>query len=257
MDLAGKVAIVTGGASGLGRGTVEAYVAKGVKVAIFDMNEDNANEVIGQLGADNVSFWNVNVADEDSVRDAVADVVEKFGALHICNNYAGIGSACKTLSKNGVFPMAEYMRIINVNLVGTFNVARFAAEQMAKNEPFNEYGGRGVRINTASVAAYEGQVGQLAYSASKGGVVGMTIPMARDLASYGIRVNTIVPGLIHTPLFETMPENVYKSLESSVPYPPRLGQPSEIAHLSVCIAENEYMNGECIRLDGAIRMQPR
>ena len=140
--------------------------------------------------------------------------------------------------------MAEYMRIINVNLVGTFNVARFAAEQMAKNEPFNEYGGRGVIINTASVAAYEGQVGQLAYSASKGGVV-------------GIRVNTIVPGLIHTPLFETMPENVYKSLESSVPYPPRLGQPSEIAHLSVCIAENDYMNGECIRLDGAIRMQPR
>jgi len=257
MDLAGKVAIVTGGCSGLGRGTVEAYVAKGVKVAIFDMNEANANEIIEQLGADNVAFWNVNVADEDSVKTAVEGVVEKFGAVHICNNYAGIGSACKTLSKKGVFPLAEYTKIINVNQIGTFNVARYAAEQMAKNEPFNEHGGRGVIINTASVAAFEGQVGQLAYSASKGAIVGMTLPMARDLASYGIRVNTIVPGLIHTPLFETMPENVYKSLEASVCYPPRLGQPSEIAHLSVCIAENDYMNGECIRLDGAIRMQPR
>lgn len=257
MDLNGKVAIVTGGASGLGRGTVEAYVAKGVKVAIFDMNEANANEVIGQLGADNVAFWNVNVSDEESVKNAVAGVVEKFGAVHICNNYAGVGSACKTLSKKGVFPMEEYMRVININLVGTFNVARFAAEAMSNNEPYNTDGGRGVIINTASVAAYEGQVGQLAYSATKGGVVGMTIPMARDLASYGIRVNTIVPGLIHTPLFETMPENVYKSLESSVPYPPRLGKASEIAHLSVFIAENDYVNGECVRLDGAIRMQPR
>ena len=257
MDLNGKVAIVTGGASGLGRGTVEAYVAKGVKVAIFDMNEANANEVISQQGADNVAFWNVNVSDEASVKDAVAGVVETFGAVHICNNYAGVGSACKTLSKNGVFPMEEYMRVININLVGTFNVARFAAEAMSKNEPFNDDGGRGVIINTASVAAYEGQVGQLAYSATKGGVVGMTIPMARDLASYGIRVNTIVPGLIHTPLFETMPENVYKSLEASVPYPPRLGKAAEIAHLSVFIAENDYVNGECVRLDGAIRMQPR
>lgn len=257
MDLAGKVAIVTGGASGLGRGTVEAYAAKGAKVAIFDMNEATANEVIESLGADNVAFWNVNVADEESVKNAVAGVVEKFGALHVCNNFAGIGSACKTLSKNGVFPLEEYMRIINVNLVGTFNGSRFAAEAMSKNEPFNENGGRGVIINTASVAAYEGQVGQLAYSASKGGVVGMTIPMARDLASYGIRVNTIVPGLIHTPLFESIPENIYKSLEASVCYPQRLGRPDEIAHLSVCIAENDYMNGECIRLDGAIRMQPR
>lgn len=257
MDLAGKVAIVTGGASGLGRGTVEAYAAKGAKVAIFDMNEDNANEVIAALGADNVAFWNVNVADEDSVKAAVAGVAEKFGAVHICNNFAGIGSACKTLSKKGVFPLDEYMKIINVNQVGTFNVSRYAAEQMAKNEPFNADGGRGVIINTASVAAYEGQVGQLAYSASKGAIVGMTLTMARDLASYGIRVNTIVPGLIHTPLFETIPEQAYKSLEASVCYPPRLGQPSEIAHMSVFMAENDYLNGESIRLDGAIRMQPR
>ena len=257
MDLNGKVAIVTGGASGLGRATVEAYVAKGVKVAIFDMNEALASEVIAKCGDENVGFWGVNVADEDSVRNAVAQVVARFGALHICNNYAGIGSAVKTLSKKGVFPMDQFMQVLNVNLVGTFNVARFAAEQMANNEPINKDGGRGVIINTASIAAMEGQVGQLAYSASKGGVVGMTLPMARDLASYGIRVNTIVPGLIHTPLFDALPEQAYKSLEASVCYPPRLGQAAEIAHLAVFIAENDYVNGECIRLDGAIRMQPR
>jgi NAD(P)-dependent dehydrogenase (short-subunit alcohol dehydrogenase family) len=236
---------------------VEAYVAKGVKVAIFDMNEDAAGEVISTLGEDKVAFWKVNVADENSVKDAVAAVVEKFGALHICNNYAGIGNACKTLGKNGVFPLDQYMLVININLVGTFNVSRYAAEQMAKNDPVNSDGGRGVIINTASVAGYEGQVGQVAYSASKGGVIGMTLPMARDLASYGIRVNTIAPGLIHTPLFEALPEKAYKSLEASVCYPPRLGKPAEIAHLSVFIAENDYMNGECVRLDGAIRMQPR
>ena len=184
-------------------------------------------------------------------------MAETFGAVHICNNYAGIGNACKTYGKNGVFPLDQYMTVININLVGTFNVSRYAAEQMAKNQPINDDGGRGVIINTASVAAYEGQVGQVAYSASKGGVIGMTLPMARDLASYGIRVNTIVPGLIHTPLFESLPEQAYKSLESSVCYPPRLGKPQEIAHLSVFIAENDYLNGECIRLDGAIRMQPR
>ncbi len=168
------------------------------------------------MGADKVAFWKVNVADEASVKAAVEGVVEKFGALHICNNYAGIGNACKTYGKNGVFPMDQYMLVINVNLVGTFNVSRYAAEQMAKNQPINSDGGRGVIINTASVAAYEGQVGQVAYSASKGGVIGMTLPMARDLASYGIRVNTIVPGLIHTPLFESLPEQAYKSLEASV-----------------------------------------
>ena len=257
MDLTGKVAIVTGGASGLGRATVEAYVGKGAKVAIFDMNEANARDVISQLGEDNVAFFGVNVADEESVQAGINGVVERFGAIHVCNNFAGIGSACKTLSKHGVFPLDEYMKIINVNQVGTFNVSRYAAEQMAKNEPINKDGGRGVIINTASIAAYEGQVGQLAYSASKGAIVGMTLPMARDLASYGVRVNTIVPGLIHTPLFESMPDNVYQSLEASVCYPQRLGRPEEIAPMSVFMAENDYLNGECIRLDGAIRMQPR
>lgn len=257
MDIQGKVAVVTGGASGLGEATVRAYVEKGAKVAIFDMNTERGDALVAELGADKLAFFKVNVADEESVQTAINGVMEKFGAIHICNNYAGIGSAIKTLSKNGPFPLAEYTKIINVNLVGTFNVARLAAEQIAKNEPYDGANARGVIINTASVAAYEGQVGQLAYSASKGGVVGMTLPMARDLASYGIRVNTIVPGLIHTPLFESLPEAAYQSLEKSVVNPQRLGRPEEIGHLSVFIAENEYMNGECIRLDGAIRMQPR
>lgn len=257
MDLQNKVAVVTGGASGLGEATTRAYVAKGAKVAIFDMNAERGNAIVAELGEDKVVFFNVDVADEESVQAAINGVMDKFAAIHICNNFAGIGSAVKTLSKNGPFPLAEYTKIINVNLVGTFNVARLAAEQMAKNEPHDGVNARGVIINTASVAAYEGQVGQLAYSASKGGVVGMTLPMARDLASYGIRVNTMVPGLIHTPLFETIPEAAYQSLEQSVVNPKRLGRPDEIAHLSVMIAENEYMNGECIRLDGAIRMQPR
>ncbi|MFV0476583.1 MAG: SDR family NAD(P)-dependent oxidoreductase [Parahaliea sp.] len=261
MNLKEKVAIVTGGASGLGRATVEAYVARGVKVAIFDMNASLAQQLVQQItrqyGAGNAAFFPVNVADEKVVCEAVAGVVEMFGTLHICNNFAGISSAAKTLGKQGVHPMDEYMKVININLVGTFNVARYAARQMADNEPVNEDGGRGVIINTASIAAMEGQVGQLAYSASKGGIVGMTLPMARDLASYGVRVNTIVPGLIHTPLFDALPDNVYQSLAQSVCYPPRLGKPAEIAHLSVFIAENDYLNGECIRLDGAIRMQPR
>lgn len=257
MNLQGKVAIVTGGASGLGEATVEAYVAKGVRVAIFDMNEARANAVIERLGADNVAFFNVNVADEASVQAAVAGSVERFGALHICNNFAGIGSASKTYGKNGVHSMDDYMKVVMVNQVGTFNVARFAAEAMSTNEPINDDGGRGVIINTASIAAYEGQIGQLAYSATKGAVVGMTLPMARDLTPYGIRVNTIVPGLIHTPLFDSLPEDIYSSLERSVLYPKRLGRAAEIAHLSVFIAENDYLNGECVRLDGGIRMQPR
>ncbi|NKI17015.1 SDR family NAD(P)-dependent oxidoreductase [Spongiibacter sp. KMU-166] len=257
MDINGKVAIVTGGASGLGEATVRAYVAKGGKVAIFDMNAERGAALVEELGADKVSFHNVNVADEASVKEAIDAVVANFGGLHICNNYAGIGNAIKTLGKDGAFPLDAYKNVINVNLIGTFNVARLAAEAMSKNVPYDDINARGVIINTASVAAYEGQVGQVAYSASKGGVVGMTLPMARDLASYGIRVNTIVPGLIHTPLFESLPEAAYKSLENSVVNPKRLGRPDEIAHLSVMIAENEYMNGECIRLDGAIRMQPR
>lgn len=257
MNLNDKVAIVTGGASGLGQATVEAYVEKGVKVAIFDLNAERAASIIDKLGDTNVAYWNVNVADEDAVRVAVKEVVEKFGAVHICNNYAGIGRPGKTLGRDGVLSIDTFKMVLDVNLIGTFNVSKFAAEQMAKNEPINDDGGRGVIINTASIAAMEGQVGQISYSASKGGIVGMNLTMARELASYGIRVNTIVPGLVHTPLFEKLPEHAYKSLESSVCYPQRLGRPEEIAHLSVFMVENDYLNGECIRLDGAIRMQPR
>ena len=257
MDISGKVAVVTGGASGLGEATVRAYVEKGSKAAIFDMNAERGNALVNELGVDKVAFFNVNVADEDSVKAAIAGVMEKFGAIHICNNFAGIGDAIKTHGKDGPHPLDRYKRVLDVNLIGTFNVARLAAEQMEKNEPFNDHGGRGVIINTASVAAYEGQIGQVAYSASKAGVVGMTLPMARDLAPLGIRVNTIVPGLIHTPMFDGAPDNVVKALGQMVVNPQRLGRPEEIAHLSVTMAENEYLNGECVRLDGGIRMQPR
>lgn len=256
MDILGKTAVVTGGASGLGLATVERYVADGANVAIFDMNEAVGQAIADRLG-DKVAYFNVNVADEASVQTALDGVIEKFGALHIINNYAGIGPACKTYGKNGPHPIDGYMKVVMVNQVGTFNVCRLGAEKMAQNEPFNDDGGRGVIINTASVAAYEGQIGQVAYSATKGAVVGMTLPMARELAPYGIRVNTIVPGLIHTPLFDTIEESYYKALESSTVYPKRLGKTSEIAKLAAHIVDNDYINGECIRMDAAIRMQPK
>ena len=256
MEISGKVAVITGGASGLGEATVRRLVGKGAQVAIFDMNAQRGTALTAELGA-NVLYCNVNVTSEESVQAGINATMARFGAIHICCNYAGIGSAAKTLSKNGPFPLAEFNRIVQVNLIGTFNVLRLAAEQMAKNAPFNSDGGRGVIINTASVAAYEGQIGQAAYSASKGGIVGMTLPVARDLASYGIRCNTIVPGLINTPLFQGLPEPAIKALCDTVLYPKRLGSADEIAHLAVAIIENDYINGECIRMDGGIRMQPR
>lgn len=256
MDILGKVAIVTGGASGLGKATVERYIADGAKVAIFDLNEEEGRSLAKTLG-DNACFFKVNVSEEDSVQSGLDAVVEHFGAVHVINNYAGIGPTCKTYGKKGPHPIDMYMKIVMVNQVGTFNMCRLGAEKMAQNEPFNEDGGRGVIINTASVAAYEGQIGQVAYSATKGAVVGMTLPMARDLAPLGIRVNTIVPGLIHTPLFDTIEESYYKSLEASTVYPKRLGKTEEIAKLSAHIVDNDYINGECIRMDAAIRMQPK
>ncbi|WP_317928485.1 SDR family NAD(P)-dependent oxidoreductase [Halioxenophilus sp. WMMB6] len=256
MDIQDKVAVITGGASGLGKATVELFVEKGAKVAIFDMNEAAGEALAKELG-DSVIYFNVNVVDPESVQSALDKTVEAFGAVHICCNYAGIGSAEKTLSKKGPHNLDNYIKVVQVNQIGTFNVARLAAEKMAQNEPVTADGGRGVIINTASVAAYEGQVGQVAYSATKGAIVGMTLPMARELAEFGIRVNTIAPGLIHTPLFETIEESYYKSLELSVVYPQRLGRPEEIAKLAAHLVDNDYMNGECVRMDGAIRMQPR
>jgi 3-hydroxyacyl-CoA dehydrogenase/3-hydroxy-2-methylbutyryl-CoA dehydrogenase len=256
MDIKGKVAIVTGGASGLGEATVRRYVAHGAQVAIFDMNETRGRALVDELG-DAVIYQQVNVVDEEQVAAAVAATVAKFGAVHICNNFAGIGDAAKTVSRGEPIELARFRKVIDVNLVGTFNVLRLAAAQMAKQDPVTDDGGRGVIINTASVAAFEGQVGQAAYSASKGGIVGMTLPIARDLASLGIRVNTIAPGLIHTPLFESIDEKVYNSLCEQPVFPKRLGRADEIAHLSQYIVENDYTNGEVIRMDGAIRMQPR
>lgn len=255
MQIDNSVSIITGGASGLGLATANAFASKGGNVAIFDMNEEAGLAAQRTLGEERSLFVKVNVADEGAVQAAIAKAMERFGALHICINYAGIGNAFKTYGKNGPFPLTEFNKVLQVNLVGTFNVLRLAAEQMAKNAPAD--GERGVIINTASVAAYEGQMGQAAYSASKGGIVGMTLPIARDLASYGIRVNTIVPGLIHTPLFHTASPQVIEALSGQVLNPQRLGRPEEIAHLAACLVENAYINGECIRIDGGIRMQAK
>jgi len=256
MKIAGTGAVVTGGASGIGRAVAQAIAAQGGRVAIFDLNEAAGLAVAGELGGGAI-FENVNVADENSVAAAVAKTMASFGAIHVCVNCAGIGSAHKTFGKDGPFPLAAWNRTLAVNLTGTFNVARLCAEQMAKNQPLDSNGGRGVIINIASVAAFDGQIGQAAYSASKAGIVGMTLPMARDLSSIGVRVNTIAPGLIETPLLGSLPADVLDALGKSVLYPKRLGKPSEIAHLAVAIIENDYLNGECIRVDGGIRMPPR
>ena len=256
MELQNKVAVITGGASGLGEATVRRFVAQGAKVAIFDMNAERGNAIVAELG-DAVIYQNVNVTDEASVKAGIDATVQAFGGIHICSNYAGVADAAKTLSKKGAFPLDLFNKVISINLVGSFNVLRLVAEVMASQEPVNEDGSRGVIINTASVAAYEGQMGQAAYSASKGGIVGMTLPIARDLAAYGIRVNTIAPGLIHTPMCDSLPEETVQALAANVPYPQRLGKPDEIAKLAQSIVENDYLNGETIRCDGAIRMQPR
>ncbi|PCJ50019.1 MAG: 3-hydroxyacyl-CoA dehydrogenase [Gammaproteobacteria bacterium] len=257
MNISGKIAVVTGGASGLGEATVRAYLDKGAKVAIFDMDAGRGAMLVDELGSEQLSYHKVDVTDEKTIKTAIAAVMKMHGALHICNNFAGIAVGMKTLGRDGPHSLDLYKKVVEVNLIGTFNVARLVAEQMALNEPFDDLGGRGVIINTASVAAFEGQVGQVAYSSTKGGIVGMTLPMARDLAQQGIRVNTIAPGLIHTPLFDGFTDEVVESLSAAVVNPKRLGRPSEVAHLSVFIAENDYVNGECIRLDGAIRLQPR
>ncbi|MCV6614995.1 MAG: SDR family NAD(P)-dependent oxidoreductase [Cellvibrionaceae bacterium] len=258
MDLTDKVAVVTGGASGLGKATCEQLIAQGAKVAIFDLNEDAAEQTVTELGANKACYSLVNVADEESVAAGIAKAVETFGAIHICVNCAGIASATKVLNREGQpMPQADFAKVITVNLLGSFNVARLAAEQMAKNEPSGEAQERGVIINTASVAAFDGQMGQAAYAASKGGLVGMTLPMARDLAGVGIRVNTIAPGIMGTPLLMSLPDNVKDGLIANVQFPKRLGLPAEFGELVVTIVKTAYLNAETIRLDGGIRMPPR
>ena len=257
MKLDNKVAVITGGASGLGEATLRRFVSQGAKCAIFDLNDERGQLLEKELG-DSVKYYNVNVTDEASVETAVEQAVSDFGAIHINCNYAGVGHGEKTVGKeNKPHALDSYKRVVDINLIGTFNVLRLCAAQMSKQDLTAEGEGRGVILNTASVAGQEGQIGQAAYAATKGAVIGSTICLARDLAEHSIRVNTIVPGLIHTPLFDQLSENVYQSLESSVLNPQRLGKPDEIAHLAQYLVENEYMNGESVRLDGGIRMQAR
>ena len=253
MQIENSVALVTGGASGLGLATVKRLASAGAKVVIVDLPSSEGKSVAESLG-DNAVFVGADVTDEDQVSAAVAEA-DKLGTLRIAVNCAGIGNAIKTVSKKGAFPLAEFNKVIQINLVGTFNVIRLAAEKICEQEPVGEE--RGVIVNTASVAAYEGQIGQAAYSASKGGIVGMTLPIARDLASKQVRVNTIAPGLFHTPLFAGLGDEATKSLGEQVPHPQRLGKPEEYADLAAHIVENPMLNGETIRLDGAIRMSPK
>jgi 3-hydroxyacyl-CoA dehydrogenase/3-hydroxy-2-methylbutyryl-CoA dehydrogenase len=246
------VAIVTGGSSGLGEATMRNFVAGGVKVAIFDLNEERGNLLVNELG-DAVRFYKVDVVSEESVSSAIDDVVERFGRIDVCINCAGIAFGIKTMGKNGPHPLDSFKKLIDINVTGTFNVFRLAADKMTLNEP-NSDGERGVIINTASVAAFEGQKGQVAYSASKGAIAAMTLPVARDLAFYGIRICTIAPGLFLTPLFEGLGKEVCDSLAKDVPFPHRLGAPSEYGDMARKIVETPYLNGETIRLDGAIRL---
>jgi NAD(P)-dependent dehydrogenase (short-subunit alcohol dehydrogenase family) len=250
----GQAAIVTGGASGLGAATAAALAAKGMRVAVFDLNEAAGRAHAAEIGG---RFERVDVSDPASVAAGIAAVEAAFGAPRVLVNCAGIGPAAKTVSRGEAHDPGMFEGVIRVNLIGSFNCASQAAARMVAAEPLGPDGARGVIVNTASVAAYDGQVGQVAYAASKGGIVGMTLPMARDLADKGIRVCTVAPGLFLTPLLEGLPAEVQESLGRQVPYPSRLGAPAEYAALVCHIVENPMLNGEVIRLDGAIRMAPR
>ena len=255
MQLEKKSVLVTGGASGLGAACVRLLSGLGAKVVIADLSSETGSALAAELG-DAVVFVKTNVAEEESAQAAVKAAVDTFGGLHVAVNCAVIGIAERVLGKDGPHSLASFSKVIQVNLIGTFNIIRLAAAAMSTNEA-DEGGERGVIITTASVAAFDGQIGQAAYSASKGGVVGMTLPIARELARYGIRVMTIAPGLFDTPLLGGLPEAARISLGQQVPFPSRLGRPDEYAALAKHIIENEMLNGEVIRLDGAIRMQAR
>jgi NAD(P)-dependent dehydrogenase (short-subunit alcohol dehydrogenase family) len=255
MRISESVALVTGGASGLGEATTRLLAGAGGAVMILDRPGSAGEQLAGELGS-RVAFAAADVTDEGQVRAAVARTIERFGTVHVAINCAGVGIAMRTVTRDGPHPLDLFTKVIQVNLIGTFNVIRLAAAQMAKNAP-NHEGERGVIINTASVAAYDGQIGQAAYSASKGGVVGMTLPIARDLASLGIRVLTIAPGTFDTPMLAMAPEAIRQALAAQIPFPSRLGRPSEYAALVGHILENVMLNGETIRLDGAIRMAPK
>ncbi len=254
MEIKNSTFIVTGGASGLGAATARILVAAGGNVVIADLNADAGNALAKELGR--ARFVRTDVAVEADAAAAVALALKEFGGLQGLVNCAGIAIAERTLGKNGPHPLANFSRVITVNLIGSFNMIRLAADAMAKGRA-NAGGERGVIINTASVAAYDGQIGQAAYSASKGGIVGMTLPIARDLSRSGIRVVTIAPGIFETPMMKGLPKEAQEALGKMVPFPPRLGRPEEYAALAKHIIENEMLNGETIRLDGAIRMAPK
>jgi NAD(P)-dependent dehydrogenase (short-subunit alcohol dehydrogenase family) len=261
MNIQGQAALVTGGGSGLGEATARELARLGAKVAVLDLNLENAQRVAQDIGAEHGAgralALQCNVSDEGSLQAAVEAAAAAHGPARILMQIAGIGSAKRVVGKDGnPAPLADFARVIQVNLIGTYNAARLFAAACARLDPMAD-GERGVMVLTASVAAFDGQVGQQAYSASKAGVVGMTLPMARDLAQHGIRVCTIAPGLFATPLMKELPEEVQQSLASSIPFPKRLGKPEEFATLAAHIVSNTHLNGEVIRLDGALRMAPR
>ena len=254
MQINGQAALVTGGGSGLGEATARELARLGAKVAVLDLNLDNAKKVAADI---NGLAIQCDVSSGDSMQSAIEQASAAHGPARILMQIAGIGSAKRVVGKDGsAAPLEDFIKVVNVNLIGTYNAARLFAAAAAKLDPLQD-GERGVMVFTASVAAFDGQVGQQAYSASKGGVVGMTLPMARDLAQHGIRVCTIAPGLFSTPLMRTLPEPVQQSLAASIPFPPRLGKPEEFAELACHIVTNGHLNGEVIRLDGALRMAPR
>lgn len=252
MDLAGIHAIIAGGASGLGAATAKLFALSGASVSVLDVNGQEGADTAHQAGG---FFVHCDVTNENSARNAIAAACERHGEPRVLVNCAGIGNAARVVGKDGPFPLDLFMRVINVNLVGSFNILRLVAARMSELDLIGEE--RGVIINTASAAAFEGQIGQAAYAASKAGIVGMTLPIARDLARSAIRVNAIAPGLFLTPLLMKVPEEGRASLASQVPFPSRLGEPSEYAALAKHIVENVMLNGEVIRLDGAIRMAPK
>ncbi len=253
MELNGIGALVSGGASGLGEATARALAARGARVAVVDLNEERGPGLAEEIGG---LFTAADVTDGERVGAAVDEAVEAFGGLRLAVSCAGIGLAERVVGKDGPAPLAPFETVVGVNLIGTFNVLRLTAAAMAQNEPDDE-GERGAVVLTASIAAFDGQIGQTAYAASKGGVVGLTLPAARDLARLGIRVCTIAPGLFDTPLLAGLPEEARQALGDQIPFPSRLGRPEEYAQLACQIAENAMLNGEVIRLDGALRMPPK
>ena len=256
MQISQSRAVITGGVSGLGFAVARHLVDHGGKVALFDINDDKGAAAVADLGAGNAKYFRTDVTDEMNVQANLAEAHTFLGGMNAAINCAGILGAGRVLGKDGAMPLKQFAGTVMVNLVGSFNVAKGAAALMQANEPGAD-GERGVIVNTASVAAYEGQIGQAAYSASKGGVVAMTLPMARELSRFGIRVMTVAPGIFWTPMVDGMSEEVQKSLSASIPFPARLGKPEEFADLVAYILGNVYLNGETIRLDGAVRLAPK